>query len=266
MTAGLNLQTFGQGERAALALHCSLAHGGAWAGAMAFLDDDVTMVAPDLPGHGRSPDWDGTGDYIAHCAAAAGALIAGAGAGEGAVDLIGHSGGAVIALQVALARPEAIRTLTLIEPTLFAAARGTPSWGDMERLFAPFEAALDAGDRAGAARAFLQVWGAVTPWEGMDARTRGRFADRIHLIRASQPALYRDSGNILGAGRLEALQMPVTLVAGMTSPVICREITRALAARMPDAMPVVVPEAGHMLPLTHPEVTAALIAGTLQRA
>jgi lipase len=94
---------------------------------------------------------------------------------------------------------------------------------------------------------------------------RTRIMARIHLIRASHPALYGDSGGVLDAGRLEALDCPVVLIAGMTSPVICQVIVRALKARLPNAESVLVPDAGHMLPVTHAELTAALIAGSVSR-
>ncbi len=56
-----------------------------------------------------------------------------------------------------------------------------------------------------------------------------------------------------------------SLIAGMTSPVICRAVVRALKDRLPNAESVLVPDAGHMLPVTHPELTAALIAGSVSR-
>jgi lipase len=258
----LHAQRFGSGPEPALALHCSLAHGGEWAGAMAFLEDDLTLTAPDLPGHGKSPDWDGTGDFIGRCAQAVLAMPE-MKTGE-PLHLIAHSGGAVIALQVAQARPEVLRTLTLIEPTLFAAAHGTPAFQATLDLFAPFEAAFDAGDLETASADFMAVWG-NTDWADMEPRMRTRIRERIHLIRASHPALYGDSGGILADRRLEMLDCPVVLIAGMTSPVICRAILRALAARLPNAESVLVPDAGHMLPVTHPELTAALIAGSVSR-
>lgn len=258
----LHAQRYGSGPDPALALHCSLAHGGEWAGVMAFLENDLTLTAPDLPGHGKSPDWDGTGDFLGQCAQAVLAMPE-MRAGE-PLHLIAHSGGAVIALQVAMARPEMIRTLTLIEPTLFAAARDTPAFAATVDLFAPFEAAFDAGDLETASAEFMTVWG-NTDWAEMEPRMRTRIMERIHLIRASHPALYGDSGRILEHGRLETLDCPVTLIAGMTSPLICRAVVRALAARLPNAESVLVPEAGHMLPVTHPELTAALIAGTISR-
>lgn len=39
------------------------------------------------------------------------------------VDVIGHSFGATVALRLALERPELVRSLVLVEPVLFAAAK-----------------------------------------------------------------------------------------------------------------------------------------------
>jgi pimeloyl-ACP methyl ester carboxylesterase len=83
------------------------------------------MTAFDLPGHGQSADWDGHGDYGRRTAEVAATFY------TEPLHLIGHSFGAVTALRLALAAPEGVRSLTLIEPVLFAAARGHPEWGIM---------------------------------------------------------------------------------------------------------------------------------------
>ena len=80
------------------------------------LANKVQISAPDLPGHGQSPDWPGTPDYHSYTTRAVAPLI------DRPMDLIGHSLGATVALRIAVAAPEAVRSLTLIEPALFAAA------------------------------------------------------------------------------------------------------------------------------------------------
>ena len=47
-----------EGSAPTLALHCALAHSGAWQALVQALRDRLSVVAPDLPGHGRSADWD----------------------------------------------------------------------------------------------------------------------------------------------------------------------------------------------------------------
>ncbi|WP_077037300.1 alpha/beta fold hydrolase [Pelomonas sp. KK5] len=77
------------------------------------------LLVPDRPGHGRSPDPGRPDD-----ADADGALVAGL-LGEGA-HLVGHSFGACVALAAAAQRPEAVRSLTIIEPAMAAMAIGKP--------------------------------------------------------------------------------------------------------------------------------------------
>jgi pimeloyl-ACP methyl ester carboxylesterase len=252
-------QTFGSGPRAAVALHCSLAHSGEWAGVMTHLGDAVTMAAMDLPGHGRSADWHGAGDYIGMCGAAA---LERMGA---PVDLIGHSGGAVAALHAALTVPEMVRTLTLIEPTLFAAVRDSAVWRDFAPRLDPFEAAANASDMEDAARKFMAIWGDGSPWETLEPRARSYFAGRMHLIAAAFPALYHDSLGLLGADRLEELACPVMLIAGEASPPVIMPIAEAIAARLPDVGVATVPGAGHMCPVTHAEQVAGLIRVNISR-
>lgn len=257
--ASVHVTRYGDGGRPAVALHCSLAHSGAWKAMMAALRTPLAVEAVDLPGHGRSADWEGAGDYTAACAAA------GAGRIGGPVDLIGHSGGAVAALQIALARPELIRTLTLIEPVLFAAAKGHPEWRGHVAAMAPYEAALDRGERMLAVERFTGVWGTGTPWAGVDERSRRYMAERIHLIEAGMPALADDNAGILAEGRLESLDMPVMIIAGAKSPPIIARIAAVIASRLPDVGVADVPGAGHLLPLTHPAEVAGLIDVNLER-
>jgi len=252
-------QEYGAGARPVLALHCSLARGSAWSGVAARLGADVTVTAPDLPGHGQSGDWDGAGDFVRLCTQVAGAMI------SRPVDLVGHSLGGVAALRLALAAPEAVRTLTLIEPVLFAAARGSPEYpacrDEAARNFAP----MATGDREAAARNFTTSWGDGTDWDAIPDRLRRYMADRIHLIPATDAALFDDAGGLLDEGRLEALDLPVMIIAGAASPPVIPRIAEAIAARLPDVGVAEAPGAGHMAPITHPDEVAGLIRVNMDR-
>ena len=252
-------QTYGLGARKALALHCSLAHSGTWKAMYDHLAEPLTMTAFDLPGHGKSADWDGVEDYTGLCARVASGFI------DEPVDLIGHSGGAVAALQLALDMPEAVRTLTLIEPVLFAAARGFAEWDGFAASMAPYRAALAAGQRMLAAERFTEIWGTGTPWEGIEERSRQYMADRIHLIEAGMPALAGDNFGILDAGRLESLDLAVMIIIGTDCPPVIPRIAEEIAARLPDVGLAEVPGAGHLLPVTHPAQVAGLIDVNLSR-
>ncbi|MBW6507327.1 MAG: alpha/beta hydrolase [Rhodobacteraceae bacterium] len=250
-------QVFGAGARPALAIHCTLAHSGAWAGVAARLPE-LTLTAFDMPGHGQSGSWAGS-DYHGDVTRIAASFI------TRPLDLIGHSFGASVALRLAVAAPEAIRSLTLIEPVLFVAAAGTPEFAaqlaDNERL----RAMLAAGDAEEAARGFIGQWGAGQPWRKLDARTRTTFAAQMPLVLAGGEASFADTARILREGGLEGIDAPVMLIRGAESPPIMASICEAIAARLPDVGVAVVPGAGHMLPVTHAPQVADLISLNLSR-
>ena len=249
--------TGGEGDRRALLIHCALAHAGSLSPLMARLGDRLSMTAFDLPGHGRSADWDGRGDMLGVTARIAESFC------DGPVDLIGHSFGGVAALCLAVERPDLLRSLTLIEPVFFAAARTTDP-AAFEAYFAgmaPYAAALTSGDRAAAAQAFNAVWGDAA-WDTLPAAQRAYATERIHLIEESVPGLIEDSQGLLAPGRLESVDVPVTLIRGDRSAPVIAVILDALAARLPKTRRVVIEGAGHMAPVTHPrEVAAAIRAG-----
>lgn len=254
-------RVFGTGPQPALALHCSLAHSGEWAGLAPLLLPQLTLTAPDLPGHGRSAPWDGTVDLHALATAVATGLAA----QTGPQDVIGHSFGATVALRLALERPDLVRRLILIEPVLFCAARGTPAFAAYERQHLPFAAALQAGNIEGAAGLFQLIWGSG-PLEALPEPQRRYILDRTPLIAAQNPALIEDAGGLLRPFRLEALVRPVLLLEGAASPPVIGAILDALSHRLPDNRRVSVPGAGHMLPLTHPAEVAGAITGFLAEA
>ncbi len=75
-----------------------------------------------------------------------------------AAHVIGHSFGGEIAINFALAYPEATRSLVLIEPDI-QGAQGLPPpmTPEEEASFAAVFAALDKGDHAGAAKAIVDI-------------------------------------------------------------------------------------------------------------
>jgi pimeloyl-ACP methyl ester carboxylesterase len=255
------VRNIGEGPRRVLALHCTLAHSGAWRGLAAGLSD-TTFVAPDMLSHGRSPDWDGQGDFQDRSVAATEHLL------EPDMDLIGHSFGATVALRLAVAHPERVRSLTLIEPVFFAVAiQDAPDLlADHDADAGPFVDALRAGDAALGARLFNRMWSNGGPrWPDLPEPLRAAMTRGIHVVPACRSAIYDDLAGMLAPGVLDQLQIPCLLLRGSETHPVIGAVNDGLARRLPDAENVVIDGAGHMLPISHPKEAAASLAALFER-
>jgi pimeloyl-ACP methyl ester carboxylesterase len=118
----MRVETVGSGPRVVL-VHGSVGNGRSTWEAQLALADRFTLVIPDRPGSPPNPPvervvFEGQAPLVAE-------LL-----GDGA-HLVGHSYGGVISLYAAGLRPEAVRSLTVIEPPAFGVARGVP---EVDRL------------------------------------------------------------------------------------------------------------------------------------
>ena len=244
-----------------MALHPSLASGRIWSGVRRCLPEKWRFAAPDMPGHGLAPAPDPGTDFCDLYTQQVTRLL------QPGTDLVGHSFSAVIALRVALENPGLIRSLTLIEPVFFAAARGVEDaiLEDTLARLAPYREALAAGNPMLAAERFTDVWGTGLPWDTLPRSTRAELAARIHLIPLGDSALIDDAPGLLAPGRLEGLDLPVLFLRGALSPPVVGVIHRALRARLMTSREVVVEGAGHMLTASHPEVVARTLAAFITR-
>ncbi len=243
----------GNGPRDVLAIHCSLAHKGAWNGVADALGDVARVTAFDLPGHGRSADWDGRGDMHAVVTDMATGFL------DGPMDVIGHSFGAVVALNLALRHPDKVRSLVMIDPVFFAAVGldDAEMLADWVAQYRAFPEAIEAGEYERAAIAFTKDWGIGLPWEVLDGELRDYLVQRIHLVREADGFLFEDAAGLLP--RLGELRIPVLLAEGTRTPPIMDRICAALERRIARATRCSIDGAGHMAPITHPADTAAAI-------
>ena len=249
------------GPRPVVALHCSLAHGGAWAG-IASLMRRITIFAPDQPEHGKGSTWDRARPL--HDQANEESLAVAEEVGQGGkVDLFGHSFGGTLALRIALERRDLVRSLTLVEPVLFAAAgaAGDPIHAPFRARHLAFATLIAAGHLEEALAMFHGDWGAGETMDQTPPRLRSYMLERIHLIALQNPTLLDDQAQILRPDGLESIAVPVLFVEGGSSPPIVGAVHSALIARMPAAQRLIVPGAGHMVTITH----AGAVAPTLQR-
>jgi pimeloyl-ACP methyl ester carboxylesterase len=145
----LHVETWGEGERVVL-VHGSLAVAiEEWEQQRPLAEEGFQLLAVDRRGYGTSPHADGE-DFLRDAEDVA-ALM-----GDGA-HLVGHSYGGLGALYAAAHRPEATRSLTVLEPAAFALTLDHPAGHQLfEEISAMWDS--DADDTAWVV-AFLKAVG-----------------------------------------------------------------------------------------------------------
>ena len=200
------------------------------------------VLAPDLPGHGRS-----AGPSLASIAEMAdwtAALLDAAGATK--AHLIGHSMGSLIALETAARHPEKVSALSLIG----TAATMTVGPDLLKAAEANDDAAID----------MVSIWGL-----GFKAELGGSLAPGLWMHSGAQRVLqqcrpgvlYNDLAacnayqNALTAAATVAV--PTTVILGERDMMTPAKAGKALAAAVPNARTVVLPGAGHMMMAERPD-------------
>jgi pimeloyl-ACP methyl ester carboxylesterase len=204
----------------------------------ALLADDHTVYEYDRRGRGASGD---TPPYAPQREVEdLAAVIAATGATP---HVYGHSSGGVIALEAAAAGVP-MRSLVVYEPPYTAADDGS---GDAGELLAQVRDLVDAGDRDGAAAAFVAATGA--PAEVVAVMRSGAGWPRMVQLA---PTLVYDltltGGGRVPVERLARVAVPTVALAGGASPPWAARATSAVAAAVPGARRSVVPGQHHGIP------------------
>jgi len=244
-------KTGSSGPRVLLS-HCSLAHSGAWRGMLSHLGE-VRAEALDLPGHGKS-ETDHTRRPRRQAADAMLEVL-----GDGPAHLVGHSFGGGVVLRTALDRPEAVASVTLIEPMMFylldeddpvAIAEGAAT--------SHYVDAVAKGDAERAAKEFMALWGSGVAWDDVPQSVRDYSVARMDFVASSVDDVTGRDKDQITLDQIASLPCPVQVIPGAqtrnSALVICEKIASRLSTR-----PHLVAGAGHMVPISHPAEVAALV-------
>lgn len=223
---------------------------------------DIRAISPELFGYGMSDGWvasrdAGIDDYCAIVAAALEDV-------RQPAILVGHSLGGAVGLHYALRNPDRIAQLLLIEPAVFhLLANDFPDDEDLLEDLSIVGRALQDGARQlqtdmrrAATGMFIDYWNGAGVWRNLPLAFQQDIAGRLDSIA-------RDFGMLrhmqVPLSDYAALDTPVMLLRGGRSPRPIQRIAGLLSDLLPATHLLDVPEAGHMMPLTHPDMIAACI-------
>lgn len=236
----------GTGE-ALLLIHGVGLNGRAWAPQIAALAATHRVFALDMPGHGRStplPEGARLPGYVDWAARVIMAL------GVGAVNVAGHSMGALIATGLAAEYPELIRRVAVLN----AVHRRTPEAraAVMARADQIAQGQIDIDTP-------LKRWFSDTD---ADRAARPQVARWLQAVDpAGYAAAYRAfaTGDDVYADRWGAITCPALVLTGDGDANSTPDMTRTMAASAPRGRAIVIEGHRHMVNLTAPDkVTAAL--------
>lgn len=177
----------------------------------------------------------------------------------GPADLLGHSYGGVVAALVARSRPDLVRRLILVEPSLHGLLRETAAGAKILE-----EDRRDRDERLAELRAGKKPLASLRERVGPDRFDA--FPDVRRRIIADNA---RTLGPILVHGWTDLpyacddarrLTMPVLLVEGARTGSEMRDIDSALLRCLPDARKIVLPDTGHAIQFDAPEAMARAVA------
>lgn len=234
-----------------IALHSSGAGSSQWRAYAQALPEGVTLYAPDLIGYGAgAAAWPARGALALDDEATRLAPLLHRGAEP--VDLVGHSYGGAIALQLALHWPQRVRSLTLYEPVRFGMLRhGAPeAWREIVAVGGRIAKLLLAGDVDTSAGRFVDYWSGPGSFAALPPAAQQRIAGRMSKVSAEFEALFADEQT---ASDLAASCVPLRLLVGTHSPAPAQRVSELLAAAWPGAALVRLPGAGHLAPLHEPQ-------------
>ncbi len=239
-----------------LALHGSASTGSLWQGLSDYLRGRYRVTAPDLP------------DVAGAGSAAEARTIEVLELGNEPVHIVGHAHGAAIALEIALSRPELVRSLTLIEPTVFhLLCEGDRSdlrlLAELFALSDRMDSLMEAGDVTAGMRHYTDFWHGGGAWQRTSLGLRSDLAQRA---RRTASDLSADLAEAWPMMRLAEIDCPTLVAMALESPVASLRVAEMTAEAIPGARLAMIADAGHMSPLTDPHIVDPLIGGHLKSA
>ena len=246
-----------------LCLHSSAVSSAQWKRLGTDLERRYHVLAPDLHGHGGTSAW----TYLRpmRLADEIALLLPLVDAVPAPLHLVGHSYGGAIALKMALAMPERIRSLTLFEPVLFALLGRLgdhAAYAEISQIADGCVTAVQDGRPAEAARVFVDYWNGPGSWARLPDRQRVIIERAMPSVARQWDAIFSDTLSLEDCARL---RVPTLLLAGDRGPTPVRRVVELLACALPTAIHGVIAGAGHMAPVTHPAAVNAAISAHLSR-
>ena len=229
-----------------------------WRKLAELLAPEYRVLAPDLLGYAASGPWpEGKPFHFRQDLDLLLSLI------DAPVHLVGHSYGGFLALQLALARPELVHSIAAYEPVAFGIldetedADARAGLTTVKRTWDPDATGIDETWLT----AFVEWWNGPGAWMRLPEETRAAFRSVGWKVFQEVMTLAADRTTRATYATITA---PTLILGGAKSPLTERRVVEKLGASLPHARAQLLPDAGHMGPITHAPLVNAAIAEHLR--
>jgi pimeloyl-ACP methyl ester carboxylesterase len=228
------------------------------------LTNDFRVIAVDRPGSGYSPRKHKTPARLATQAATVARLIKTLGLQQPLV--VGHSLGGAVSLALALDHPSAVGALALIAPltqsrsTVPAAFRGLDIGSPLVRAIVAHTIAVPIAMKHAQETLRAVFFPEAVPAD-FPTLAGGMLSIRPESFYAASSDMLEVHGDMEAlVARYGTLRLPVGVLFGTEDAILdYKTYGEQLTRQIPQAELTLIPGAGHMLPITQPEKTAAWI-------
>jgi pimeloyl-ACP methyl ester carboxylesterase len=219
------------------------------------------VLAPDLIGYGEAGAWpSGKPFHFSQDIAFLEALLDAN--GNGAAHLVGHSYGGFLALQLALRRPELVRSIAVYEPVAFGILDEVDDADALDAIrLVRREWTPDAsGADEGWLRDFVDWWNGAGAWQRLNDETRASMSAVGWKVFQEVVTLAADRTD---RATYATITVPTLILGGEKTPLAERRVVEKLGAALPDASARLFPGVGHMGPISHASLVNEAIAAHL---
>ena len=243
-------------------VHCSASGARQWRRLMDGLKGEFRVRAVNLFGYGKTPPW--PAEITQSLDDQARLVEAALPANTDEVYLVGHSFGGSVAMKAAARLVGRVAKLVLLETNpfyLLAQAGRIEAFAEVMELRNFIKKFGALGEWATAAEKFADYWGGAGAWREMALERRTAFTEALKPNYFEWDAVMNEATSV----EQWALVLPraTLLVCDPGTVLPIREIAAILRRSCPDWTYREVPGAGHMAPLTRPDLINPLVGSFL---
>ena len=250
----------GSGE-AVFLLHSTAAGNKQWRKLIDELSPCFKVIAPNLIGYGSTPHWteqrlQTLNDQVA--------LLDDVFQRYQKFSIVGHSFGGSVAMTAAKNYPEKVKDLVLIEPNPFYLLEQNSDWEAFDEAVALRDIIKTAGNTDSweiAATYFADYWNGAGSWQGMDQQRQTKFITALKPNFHEWDCVMHEKTS-LDEWRM-ALPSDTTILSSDKTVNSISSLVGLFKTCMSSWSFQSYSEAGHMAPLTHPQMINPIINNIL---